>query len=300
MKKRSPIIIIVVAVLLGLAVIILLQTVIKPTTVVVAKVAIAPGTTITADLVEVRTVPAGGLPAGTYASVDQVVGKSIAVARTAGDYITESILGDTASAGVPSELEAGHVAISIDVDQASAVAGILRAGQTVTLIGLISPDVLSQENSLANTTAQTIPTSDGSVSTIPNSMVTATPTAEPVLGPLGKITITGVKVLLVPQNFQYQEISSTSSNQGELLASSQTTNEDKSVIVLDVPTTLVEIAPGVKVNPVTLIAALNDYGKIYLALEPSTGNSVTSDENPTLNLAEFYNQMNDSSTDPTK
>jgi len=300
MKKRSPIVIIVVAVLLGLVVIVLLQTIVKPTAVVVAKVAIAPGTTITADLVEVRTIPAGGLPAGTYASVDKVVGKSIAVARTKGDYITDSILGNTASAGVPSELAAGHVAISINVDKASAVAGILRAGQTVTLIGMISPDVLSQENSLANTTAQPITTNDGSVSTIQNSMVTATPTAEPVLGPIGKITITGVKVLLVPQNFQYQEISSTSSSQGEQLASSQTTNEDKSIIVLDVPTAPVEIAPGVKVNPVTLIAALNDYGKIYLALESSTGNSVTSDENLTLNLAEFYNQINNSSSTQTK
>lgn len=300
MKKRSPILIIVIAVVLGLAVIIFLQTTVKPTAVVVAKVAIAPGTTLTEDLVEVRTVPAGGLPAGTFASVDQVVGKSIAVARTAGDYITEAILGDTASAGVPSELDAGHVAISIDVDKASAVAGILRAGQTVTLIGMISPDVLSQNNSLADTTVQSITTDDGSVSMIQNSMVTATPTAEPVLGPIGKITITGVKVLLVPQNFQYQEISSSSADQEELLASSQSTSQDTSVIVLDVPTTPVEIAPGVKVNPVTLIAALNDYGKIYLALESSTGTSVSTDENLTLNLAEFYNLINDSSADQTK
>ena len=84
------------------------------------------------------------------------------------------------------------------------------------------------------------------------------------------------------------------------MASSQTTNEDKSIIVLDVPTAPVEIAPGVKVNPVTLIAALNDYGKIYLALESSTGSTVSSDDNLTLNLAEFYNQINNSSSTQTK
>ena len=49
-KRRSPWIAIVLAVVVGLMVIVLLNGVIRPTTVVAAKVAIAPGTPLTADL----------------------------------------------------------------------------------------------------------------------------------------------------------------------------------------------------------------------------------------------------------
>jgi hypothetical protein len=51
-------------------------------------------------------------------------------------------LGEIASAGIPAELPEGHVALAIHVDLASGVAGLLRPGQTVTVIGMISPDIL--------------------------------------------------------------------------------------------------------------------------------------------------------------
>lgn len=61
-KKRSPIMVIGFAVLIGFLVIALLNGTIRPTNVVAAKVGLAPGTLLTADLLEVRSIPAGGVP----------------------------------------------------------------------------------------------------------------------------------------------------------------------------------------------------------------------------------------------
>jgi Flp pilus assembly protein CpaB len=259
MKKRSPIIPIVLAVVIGLAVMVFLNSTVKPTPVVVAKVAIAPGTVLSAELVEIRTLPAGGVPAGAFSTLEEVVGKSLAVARAEGDVIMASVLGDNVAAGIPSQLEPGHVAIAVNVDRASAVAGMLRAGQTVTIIGMLTPDVLSSQTGLADA-YQTIITDDGSVDMIQNGILTT--------------------------------------NQEELFASEALSSEDESVIVLDVPTTPIEISPGVYVNAATLIATLNEYGIIYLALESSavsTETAVIAENNLTINLAELYNLINEQS-----
>ncbi|HNT55869.1 MAG TPA: hypothetical protein PKG95_14225, partial [Anaerolineaceae bacterium] len=118
---------------------------------------------------------------------------------------------------------------------------------------------------------------------------TPTPTPEPPLGPLGRLVISGVRVLMVPQNFQYQEIPAGAS-QEELFASSAATNRSEGVIVLDVPTTPVSLAPGVVVNPATLIAALDRFGGLHLALEPGAG--LETGEVLTLNLASLYQVLN--------
>ena len=155
-KVKSPIVAIVISLGVCIAVIVAIYSIVKPVSVVEAKVAISAGTVLTQDLIEVKTVPSGGLPADYYANIADVIGKTVAVSRAAGDFITTSILSETASAGVPSELEPGHVAIAIHVDRAKAVAGILRSGQTVTIIGHL-PDVL-QNSSISGSfeTGQTI------------------------------------------------------------------------------------------------------------------------------------------------
>jgi len=308
-KVKSPIVAIAISVVVCVVVILAIYNVVKPVSVVEAKTSISAGTVLTEDLVEIKTVPSGGLPTDYYAKVADVLGKAVAVSRAAGDFITTSILSDTATAGVPSELEAGHVAIAINVDRASAVAGILRSGQTVTIIGLLSPDVLQNTSvsgsfetgqTMIDATSQDVTTSDVTTS------YGATPTPEPtkVQGPLGRVTITGVRVLMVPQNFQYQEVPA-SSDQSTLFANQQATSEDSGVIVLDVPNAVVEIAPGYKVNPATLIAALDKYGSIYLALESSAPVEATPDgsANLTINLAELYQTINQSTgleATPTK
>ncbi len=294
-KKRSPIAAIVLAVVMGLLVIALLNGIIRPTQVVVAKVAIAPGTLLTDQLVELRTIPMGAKPADAIAKIEEVNGKMLAVGRAPGDLIVTSVLGEIAGAGIPAELPEGHVALAIHVDLASGVAGLLRPGQTVTVIGMISPDILKTSNA----SVFTAPISEFTspiVSLTPGVAATPTPTPTPVppASPLARLAITGVRVLMVPQSFRYEEIPAGASEE-ELFSSARTSvsAQEGSVIVLDVPTGLVEVTPGFKVDPATLLAALDQYGIIHLALEPTSGLEMDVADVITLNLGELYNEMNE-------
>ena len=294
-KKRSPIAAIVLAVVIGLLVIALLNGVIRPTQVVVAKVAIAPGTLLTDQLVELRTIPMGAKPADAIAKIEEVNGKMLAVGRAPGDLIVTSVLGEIAGAGIPAELPEGHVALAIHVDLASGVAGLLRPGQTVTVIGMISPDILKTSNA----SVFTAPISEFTspiVSLTPGVAATPTPTPTPAppSSPLARLVITGVRVLMVPQSFRYEEIPAGASEE-ELFSSARTSvsAQEGSVIVLDVPTGLVEVTPGFKVDPATLLAALDQYGIIHLALEPTPGLELDVADVITLNLGELYNEMNE-------
>ena len=296
-KKRSPLAAIVLAVVIGLLVIALLNGVIRPTQVVVAKVAIAPGTLLTDQLVELRTIPMGARPVDAFSKVEDVAGKILAVGRAPGDWIVSTVLGEIAGAGIPAELPEGHVALAIHVNLASGVAGLLRPGQTVTVIGMLSPDIIK----MSTTSVFSAPISEFSspvLSLTPGLTELATqsptPTPEPPTSPLARLVITGLRVLMVPQSFRYEEIPAGAS-QEELFsaARSSASAQEGSVIVLDVPTGLVEVTPGFKVDPVTLLAALDQYGIIHLALEPASGLDLDVVDVITLNLGEFYNEMND-------
>ena len=59
------------------------------------------------------------------------------------------------------------------------------------------------------------------------------------------------------------------------------------------PPDLVEVTPGFKVDPATLLAALDQYGIIHLALEPASGSGLDVADVITLNLGELYNEMNE-------
>jgi Flp pilus assembly protein CpaB len=294
-KRRSPWVPIILAVVIGVMVIVLLNGVINPTTVVVAKVAIAPGTPLTADLLEVRTIPSQAKPADAFTRIEDLQNKVLAVGRAPGDYITASVLGDTSQAGIPASLQPDHLAIAVKVDLASGIAGLLREGQKVTLIGMLSPDVLHSiaapplaVNSPFLTAPTTIP------SGLPAPTPTPTPTTTPPEAPLARIAITDLKVLMVPQSFRYEELPSSSS-QDQLFASARTVSaaQDGSVVVLDVPSTPVEVVPGFKVNPSTLIVALSKYGSLYLTLESAKGFQEANIL--TLNLADLYDAMNKNS-----
>ena len=296
-KKRSPIAAIVLAVVIGLLVIALLNGVIRPTQVVVAKVAIAPGTVLSEALVELRTIPMGAKPADALTKVEDVVGKILAVGRAPGDLIVSAVLGEVAGAGIPAELPAGHVALAIHVNLASGVAGLLRPGQTVTVIGMISPDVIKANNAAmfaAPIAEFASPTLALTPSFRPTATVTPTPTPLPPSSPLARLAITGLRVLLVPQSFRYEEVPAGAS-QEELFSSARTSSaaQEGSVIVLDVPTGLIEVTPGFKVDPATLLAALDQYGTIHLALEPASGLKKDVGDTITLNVGDLYNEMND-------
>jgi hypothetical protein len=295
-KKRSPIAAIVLAVVIGLLVIALLNGVIRPTQVVVAKVSIAPGTILTDSLVELRTIPMGAKPADAAIKIENVNGKMLAVGRAPGDFIVTSVLGEIAGAGIPAELPEGHVALAIHVNMASGVAGLLRPGQTVTVIGMIAPDIL-KENMTSIISAPIEQFTSPTLSLTPMIQATVaptpTPTPAPPSAPLARLSITGLRVLMVPQSFRYEEVPAGAS-EDQLYSSARTTlsAQEGSVIVLDVPTGLIEVTPGFKVDPATLLSALDQYGLIHLALEPTQGLGLDVSDVLTLNLGELYQEMN--------
>jgi len=297
-KKRSPLAAIVLAVVIGLLVIALLNGVIRPTQVVTAKVSIAPGTILTDKLVELRTIPMGAKPADAATRIEDVNGKMLAVGRAPGDLIVTSVLGEIAGAGIPAELPEGHVALAIHVDMASGVAGLLRPGQTVTVIGMIAPDILKENttNVIAAPITEFMPPS---LTTTPGApRVTASPTPTPTPAPpsssLARLAITGLRVLMVPQSFRYEEVPAGAS-EDQLYSSARTSMsaQEGSVIVLDVPTGLIEVTPGFKADPATLLSALDQYGLIHLALEPTKGLGLDVSDVLTLNLGELYKEMNE-------
>jgi Flp pilus assembly protein CpaB len=289
-KKRSPILVIGMAVLIGFLVIALLNGTIRPSSVVAAKVGLAPGTLLTASLLEVRSVPAGGVPSDAFQTIAEVEGQMLTVGRAPGDFITKAVVGESAASGIPSQLEPGHVALAIRVNAASGVAGLVRAGQTITIIGMLSPEVLQNvglNTALASANAPELVADPNAPAATP----VASPTPAPLQSPLVRIAISGVKVLLVPQSFRYQELPSGSGND-QMFASATTSQsaQSGSVIVLDVPLQPVEIKPGLSVNPASLLAALDQYGKLHLAIEPAGG--LQAGEILTLNLGELYQALN--------
>lgn len=297
-KKRSPLAAIVLAVVIGLLVIALLNGVIRPTQVVTAKVSIAPGTILTDKLVELRTIPMGAKPADAATRIEDVNGKMLAVGRAPGDLIVTSVLGEIAGAGIPAELPEGHVALAIHVDMASGVAGLLRPGQKVTVIGMIAPDILKENttNVIAAPITEFMPPSLTTTPGAPRvtASPTPTPTPAPPSSPLARLAITGLRVLMVPQSFRYEEVPAGAS-EDQLYSSARTSMsaQEGSVIVLDVPTGLIEVTPGFKADPATLLSALDQYGLIHLALEPTKGLGLDVSDVLTLNLGELYKEMNE-------
>jgi Flp pilus assembly protein CpaB len=270
-------------------VIALLNGFIRPTNVVVARVAVAPGTILTADLVELRSIPAGAKPTDAFTSLEDVQGKMLAVGRAPGDFILSTVLGEASAAGIPSELEPGHVALAVNVDLAAGVAGLLRPGQTVTVIGLLTPDVMGE---MVSVIPAPYPDDLNLTPVGQPAIPTPTSTPAPPAAPLARLAISGLRVLMVPQSFRYEELPPGSTEE-ELYSSARTTMaaQGSSVIVLDVPTSLVDVVPGLRANPASLLAALNKFGALHLALEPAAGLQ-TGDE-VTLNLGDLYESLNE-------
>jgi hypothetical protein len=160
---------------------------------------------------------------------------------------------------------------------------------------MIAPDILKENTTnviaapIADFTSPTLDT-PSSAATTP----TPTPTPAPPSSPLARLAITGLKVLMVPQSFRYEEVPAGAS-EDQLYSSARTTMDAQqgSVIVLDVPTGLIEVTPGFKADPATLLSALDQYGLVHLALEPTKGLGLDVSDVLTLNLGDLYNEMND-------
>jgi Flp pilus assembly protein CpaB len=254
------------------------------------------GTLLTQDLVSVHTLQRGNLPSGTYSNTVDVIGKTLVVARVAGDPITAYVVGDATSAsGIPAMLAPNTVAIAVRVDQATGLAGILRPGQTVTIIGIIDPSKITQgQASLVTAAAPDLglaPTlspdqhASGAQSTA-NPTPAPTATQQPLLSPAARVAVSGLKVLVVPQSFRYEEVSPSSSG-GYLPARTTSASQTDNVILLQASILPTEIAPGESASPAEVLALLNDVATIHMVLEPASGVKFNVNA-PGVDLAKLY------------
>ena len=293
MKRMTLPLVLALAVAIG--VFVLLDRTIRPVQVVVARQDLMAGTLLTTDVVEVRTLQRGNLPDGTFSNSVDVIGKTLVVARVAGDPLTTYVVGEAASAsGIPAMLEPDTVAIAVRVDRATGLAGVLRPGQTVTIIGIIDPSRITQgQASLYAAAAPDLslaPTLSPGDLTYEEQAVVNTPvptvTQQPPISPAARVVVSGLKVLVVPQAFRYEEIGNPSSD-NYLPARTSAASQSENVILLQASILPTEIAPGVLASPAEVLALLNGVATIHMLLEPASG--LTFDiQAPGIDLAKLY------------
>lgn len=106
--------------------------------VVVAKAAIQPRTLITADQLEVKSVPANAVLGGAYTAVTDAVGKTAKFPIQANGQITTSNVIDTskpaADAGLSLLVPAGKRAMSIQTSQVANAGGLILPGDFVDIV----------------------------------------------------------------------------------------------------------------------------------------------------------------------
>jgi Flp pilus assembly protein CpaB len=246
--------------------------------VVVAKVPLSAGTRLTPELLEVKQMNAADALPGAFTNVNDLKGQLLVSARMPGDQITQEMVGDRAISAVAASLPAGHVAVALKVSQDTGLAGIVRVGDKVGVVGIVTAQDLGIQNANFNPVASTsfaLPGSSGVISPT----VRPTPTPSGPNGAAARVALRGLTVLVVPQTFRYEETApagSSSASNTFVTARTTTQQQQNSVIVLAVPLSPIEIIPGYVVSPVELLTLLNDKGKLHFFLEPTaTGANVT-------------------------
>jgi len=107
------------------------------TSVVVAKQNIAVNTRLTAEMLEVRSVPSDGALSGVYASTQGLIGLPARYPIQSGDQITTSKIGlqaITDEKDLALVLRPGKRAVAIEVSEMTSVGGLLLPGNFVDLI----------------------------------------------------------------------------------------------------------------------------------------------------------------------
>ncbi len=240
------------------------------TTVVVARRPIAVGARLAEADLELRQVRAADALPGALTAIADAAGQVVSVQRLPGDQIAAGMLGSQAVSAIAAGLPADHRAVAVKVTRSSGLAGLLRPGDYVSLIAVIDPGqtftAAPELNTLTGSTTVTTTAPTG----------TPAPATPPAIAPstaFARVTATGLKVLLVPQTFRYEEVTTTESD-GFARAQTSQVGQNESVIVLDVPATPVTL-PGLE-GPLALslpelVALLDAHARVYLALEPAGG-----------------------------
>ncbi|MBU0491820.1 MAG: Flp pilus assembly protein CpaB [Chloroflexi bacterium] len=248
--------------------------------VIVARHGLLAGTRLTAEDVEVRTLHASAVLPAAVDAVEPVLGQLLSVPRLAGDQITQDMIGDQAVAGIATTLPRDHRAMAIRVTQETGLAGVLRAGDSVSVIAIIDTNTLHEALGLR------VP---------PLTATVNAPGAQPGAGvapeTVSRLVLTDLKVLLVPQSFRYEEVPLDEETGDMSVMSARTTASAQatSVVVLDVPLVPIAIGGSATVSPTLvsapeLLALVNARGMAHLLLQPTDRVLV---ETPGLNLLDL-------------
>ncbi len=282
--KRLPLSILIVLALSAIAAALtfaFLMSLRADTSVVVAARPIQVGARLSQDDLKVVQLRSADALPGALKKVEEAVDQVVSVQRMPGDQVTKDMLGSQAISSIAASLPPDHRAVAIKVSRSGGLAGILRPGDSVMVIGVIDPANASIYGSPSTYGAPT-PTAGPAVSLGPDGppvVTTSTPTASAITpsSPFARITASGLKVLLVPQSFRYQEVTKTDSS-GFAAAQSSQVGQNEGVIVLDVPATPITINEGdnsLTISLPELIALLDAKATVYLALEPVAAQTVS-------------------------
>jgi Flp pilus assembly protein CpaB len=234
------------------------------TEVVVAGASIPAGARLVEGYLELREVHTGDVLPNALTSIEEAKGQVLTIARAPGDQITADMVGSAATVGLANQLEPGHRAVAVHVNQASGLLGVLRPGDQVSIVAIVDPQAAQVET---RRTFYSPVTDAGNVE--------ETELVEQELpGPSAHVVISGLRVLLVPQLFRYEE--ALPEEDGDMFAPARTTAsaQNSSVILLDVPTEPVEIAEGLEMSPAALLPLLDAHAELHLILEPVESDGV--------------------------
>ena len=240
------------------------------TSVVVAARSIAVGARLTENDVKVVQLRSADVLPGALKKVEDAVGKLSGAQRLVGDQLTADSIGDKASSAIAGGLGPDKRAVAVRVDIASGLAGVIRAGDLVSLVAVVTPpQKQNQQNQSQASAVKPITTTVQSKPTEPAGLAPVTP--------FSRLTATGLKVLLVPQTFRYTESTQTD-KEGFTTQTNAVNIRDTSVVVLEVPIAPIAVqgANGtLNVSLPELLPLLDANGKLYLVLEPPTSSKAS-------------------------
>lgn len=265
---RSLVVIVVLGVLIFLAVSTFFAGLANDQDVVVAKVPLSAGTRLTSQLLEVKRINASAAMPGAFQTLADLDGQLLVSARMPGDQITQAMVGNRAISALAAALPPDQVAIAVKIDQATGLAGVVRVGDTVGAIGIVTAQDLGLQDTAFAPSSPATAISANSILT--NTRPAPTPTPQLPVGASARVALSNLHVLVVPQNFRYEETAPSSSGDTFTAVRATADQQKNSVIVLAVPMAPIEIVPGYTISPAELLALLNEKGTLHFFLQPTT------------------------------
>ena len=271
MKKSSWTLPLILGVLTAIVLAILLwPTEKKPVNVVVAARDLGAGEVLTAADLNVIEMSPEAAPADTISSPDELIDKTLAVVRFAGEPITPRHLGPSVA------LQSNERGVAVRVTKDRGLAGLLRPGMKVGVVATLPDPTTNGKNVFAKATLENLrvlyvppdfQTSASAPVQVASTKVKGGLTNNPTVVSAPKLANEGVIVLAAsidPQPIIYTPISTT-------LEISYTVATDGTVINWTPPEAAPDIANAAVewVNPAEYLSALNAQGKaLTLVLMP--------------------------------